>query len=234
MAPPDWKQYSPDPTPDDESGAKLEAYTPPPAPKPVRTLEERTVRRTGGRGALVGVGVVVAVVGIAAGIAGLSGGDDAVPAGSGPEVAAEPEKPDVQSVDGFTDLLTAVREETGATTVFEAVLYPEYASVEVPFEPGDEREVRYHWDGTLDETSRSNTDDVPFDLATLDAARFEGMCAAAKALVEDPETCYLILKRPEAEDPTPAWISAYSSNEFQQGGYIEFALDGTEVSRHSW
>ncbi len=79
---------------------------------------------------------------------------------------------------------------------------------------------------------------IPMSLAQIAAitgGRLHGVDdAAAKALVEDPETCYLILKRPEAEDPTPAWISAYSSNEFQQGGYIEFALDGTEVSRHSW
>lgn len=233
MAPPDWKQYRPDPTPEDESGREVRPYVPPAEPPRVRTLEERTVRRTGGSPALVGTAVVVAVGGIAAGIFALSGGDDA-PSGGGPGSGAEAGKPDVQSVDGFADLVSALKEKTGSSTVFEAVLYPEYASIEAPFKPGDVREVRYYWNGELDETSRSNTDDVPFDLATLDASRFAAMCARAKALVEDPETCYLIIKRPEADDPTPAWVSAYSSNEFQQGGYIEFALDGTEVSRNSW
>lgn len=230
MAPPDWKQYSPDPSPDEEPTPAVQAYRPPPEPAPLRSLEERTVRRTGGSPALVGVAGVVLVGGVTAGIFALSGGSDDEPAPPGTAAG----KPDVQSPDGFADLVDALRDETGATTVFEVVLYPEYASLDVPFEPGDVREVSYHWNGALDETGRGNTKDVPFDLATLDASRFEGMCAAVKALVQDPESCYLIIKHPEPEDPTPAWVSAYSSNEFQQGAYVEFGLDGTEVSRHSW
>ncbi|MEV5002212.1 hypothetical protein [Nocardioides sp. LML1-1-1.1] len=231
MAPPDWKQYTPDETPDGEPGAELRAYVPPPEPPRVRTLEERTVRRTGGSPALIGVAGVVLVGGVTAGIFALSGGSDVAPA---PAAEKADEKPDVQSAAGFADLVDAVREKTGTTTVFEVVLYPEYAVVDAPFKPGDVREVTYHWDGALDETGRGNTKDVPYDLAALDGSRFAAMCAAARALVEDPELCYLIIKRPEPEDPTPAWISAYSSNDFQQGGYLEYALDGTEVSRHSW
>lgn len=225
MAPPDWQQYTPDPSPDDEPAPKVQAYAPPPEPTRPRTIDERTVRRRGGFPGFVGVGVIALTGGLTAGIVALSDGSDVAPA---PAAEAE-EKPDVHSVRGFADLVEAVREETGATTVFEAVLYPSYAVVDAPFKAGDVREVSYSWDGALRETNRGNTDDVPFDLAKLDSSRFAGMCAAAESLVEDAESCYLIIRRPE--DPSRGWISAYASNEFDQSAYVAFRLNGTEVAR---
>lgn len=139
-----------------------------------------------------------------------------------------------QSGAGFADLLDALEEETGSTDVFEAVVYPGYTVVEVPFKAGDERAVRYYWDGDLDETSKGTSDYQPFDLADVDSSFFPDMCDRARRLVEDPKDCYLIIRRPAVADTDSSWISAYISNEFSQGGYIEFDLEGVELERHTW
>lgn len=223
MAPPTWKRYQPDPTPDGEPepGApakpRVKAYRPPRQPRPVRSLEERTIRSTGparvvrrvvlGVVALVVLGVVWLVWSIV---------DTAT-------------QPGPQTVDGFANLLEDLEEEHGSTEVFRAVVYPGYAVVDVPF-ADDERSISYHWDTRLDESSKSTSTEQPFELATIDPAGFAEMCDAVRATVEDPEDCYLILEKPD--EPGGGWIRAYTSNEFNQSSYIVFDLDGTEVSRY--
>ena len=98
----------------------------------------------------------------------------------------------------------------------------------------DDRYVGYRWDGSLSETTKSTSDDVRFDLADIDPSGFADMCEEANGLVDDPGDCYLIIGRPDPDDTEQGWISAYVSNEFSQGGYIEYDLDGTEVARHTW
>lgn len=229
VAPPDWKRYSPDPTPDGEPADEVRPYAPASAPKPVRSLRERTVRRHGAGPVLVravAIAVTVGIVGLVGwmliDLVGMAFEDDAEASSPG------------QSSAGFAELVEALEEETGSTTVFEAVIYPKYAVVEVPFKPGDERAVRYYWDGDLDETSKGTSDYQPFDLADVDSSLFPDMCDQARRLVEDPKDCYLIVRRPAATDTTPTWISAYISNEFSQGGYIEYDLAGVEVGRQTW
>lgn len=209
MAPPTWKRYRPDPTPDGEPD-------PPPQPKPVRSLEERTVRRRGGKLLLAGAVVLGLVAwGVVAIVRNLTA----------------PDEP--QTVEGYAAMLDDLEEETGGTEVLSAVIYPDYAVVEVPLGPGDRRYDSYRWDGGLSESSKGNSpDDVPFDLRDIDPAPFEAMCGDARALVPDTLTCYLVVERPE--DGDRGWISAYVSNDYGQGGYIEYDLDGREVRRTSW
>ncbi|QSR28897.1 Hypothetical protein CFH99_0105 [Nocardioides aromaticivorans] len=218
MAPPTWKRYRPDPTPDGEpepgtpTSPRIKAYQPPKQPKPVRSLEERTVRRRGWKlpaaGAVVLGLVVWGVVAIFRGV-------------------TAPDEP--QTVEGYAAMLDDLREETGGTQAFRAVLYPGYAVVDVPY-ADDERSLSYYWDGGLDDPSKGTSTETPFDLSALEPTDFAGMCEAVRRTVEDPETCYLILERPD--EPDGGWISAYTSNEFGQSSYIVFDLDGTEVSRY--
>lgn len=217
MAPPTWKRYRPDPTPDGEpdpsapTQPKIEAYRPPEQPKPVRTLEERTIRRRGRLLLVLVVAVGLATWGVVAIVRNV----------------VAPDEP--QTAEGFAALLEDLEEETGGTTVFRAVLYPGYAVLDVPF-ADDERSVSYYWDGGLDESSKGTSTEKPFDLTTIDADGLAGMCDAVRDLVDDPKDCYLILEQPD--EPDGGWISAYTSNEFGQSTYIVFDLDGTEVSRY--
>lgn len=218
MAPPTWKRYRPDPTPDGEPDPnapkrpRIKAYRPPTQPKPVRSLEERTVRRRGWKLPLAGAVVLGLVAWGAVSII---------------RNVTAPDEP--QTVEGYTAMLDDLEEETGGTTVFRAVIYPGFASIDVPF-ADDERSVSYRWDGGLDESSKSTSTEKPFDLATIDPEHFGAMCDAVRAVVDDPKDCYLIVEQPDK--PDGGWISAYTSNEFNQSSYIVFDRDGTEVSRY--
>ncbi len=222
VAPPDWKRYSPDPTPEGEPTREVEPYAPP-GPKPVRSLEERTVRRYGAGPLLVrAVALVVTIV-----VIGLVGwiAVDLV------KLAFDDSEP--QTADGFAEMVDELGEETGGAEVFSAVIYPEYAVLDVPVGE-DDRYVGYRWDGSLSETTKSTSDDVRFDLADIDPSGFADMCEEAEGLVDDPGDCYLIISRPDPDDTEQGWISAYVSNEFSQGGYVEYDLDGVEVGRQTW
>ncbi|MBM7520472.1 hypothetical protein [Nocardioides nitrophenolicus] len=227
MAPRRWKQYRPDGTPEPD-GAPAQPpthrpYTPPKQPKPVRSLEERTVRRTGGPSAKLIVGGLVAVAAATTLIVALGGGDDDAAAGQ------------PQTDQGFDALVAALREERDSTLVRRAVIYPEYASVSVPYkpdDPSDERQLDYYWDGELNEPSKTTGDEEAFDLTSVESSVLDALCPQVEKLVEDPTNCYLIIEKPDADDETPAWISAYASNEFNQTAYIEYDLNGTQVEVH--
>lgn len=225
---PTWKRYRPDPTPDGEPDAgaptsqkkKVKAYQPPQQPKPVRTLEERTVRRTGPRfpvGLAIGGVAVVAVATTLIFV--LSGGSD------------DPEE-QPQTDTGFDAMVRALEEETGSTLVRNVIVYPKYAVIDAPYkpdEPTDEREISYYWDGSLSESTKSTGTEEVFNLTRIDASLLDGMCEQVRELVEDPGDCSLYIAKPDPEDTTPEWIRASVSNEFGQNGTIEYALDGSVV-----
>jgi hypothetical protein len=140
-----------------------------------------------------------------------------------------------QTDKGFDALVAALQEERGSTLVRRAVIYPEYASVATPYkpdDPADERQLDYYWDGELNEPSKTTGDEESFDLATVDSLVLDGLCPQVRKLVEDATNCYLIIEKPDPEDETPAWISAYASNEFNQTAYVEYDLSGTQVEVH--
>ncbi|WGX94238.1 hypothetical protein [Nocardioides sp. L-11A] len=228
MAPPQWKQYSPDDSPDPEEGPARPRtptpYRPPKQPRPPRTVDERTVRKR----SFHPVGLLIAAGGVAVAL-----GAPVILSVAGSEDSPAAEEP--QTDRGFDALVAALREETGSTLARNAVIYPDYAVVDVPYrpdDPADERELVYHWDGELGEPGKDTGDDVVFDLADVDSAVLDGLCPQVEALVEDPETCYLMISGPDPEDSTPAWISVYASNDFRQTAYVEFGLDGTVVEVH--
>jgi len=61
--------------------------------------------------------------------------------GSTPKLGNPVEEPDVLSKRGLADLVGAIEAQTGSSEVFEAVLYPTYAVVDVPVDPSSGREA---------------------------------------------------------------------------------------------
>jgi hypothetical protein len=219
VAPPDWKQYSPDPTPDDVP-EKAKAAAPPAPPKPARSLAERTVRDHGAGARLTRVGLL-AVGAVVTGLVGWLVVDLV-------RMALDDGEP--QTTEGFAEMVEELEDGTGGTEVFEAVIYPDYAVLEVPV-GDDERYVSHRWDGRLSESSKGTSDHATFDLGDVDATPFEDMCATVSARIDDPDVCYLIVRRPDPDDADQGWISAHVSNDFSQSAWIDYDLEGNEVAR---
>jgi hypothetical protein len=131
----------------------------------------------------------------------------------------------VFTVDGYNDLVDAVRDESNATYVYEAVLYPRYAVIELPTGTNN-RYQDFYWDGEdlQVEDIKSTTDDPQVDLALVDPQLMIDMLTTVRGRVDDPESWYVIYSDSFGQGPT---LTAYASNDFGESTYIQEGLDGT-------
>jgi hypothetical protein len=186
--------------------------------------------RTAAKGCGV-VGLVISLVvfiplifGVIVAIRAISGGWDELKDGMGDPFSSA-EKPDLHSTAGFNDMVGALKAEMGgSTTVFDVVLYPEYAVVSVPADTTSKRYYSYYYDGDLRRTSQGSTDDTRFDITTIDSNVLVKLLNKAETLVEDPTSVYAIISAPQEFDQG-AWFSVYASNSFQESSY--FTADKT-------
>ncbi len=213
------------PPPAQYGQAEVQVDTPVPVAKP---------KRTGGNKGLllllllipIGlvIGVIAIVVQIASGVSSAIDSDDLPPA-----PGAEPDRGEVNvlSPEGFDDLVAALEEETGSSTVFEAVLYSEYAVVSVPVDATTDRTHSFYWDGELDESgSKSTSAYERFDLADIDPTVVVSVVDQARAKVEDPQSWYSIVRAPGDSD-NDTWIWGYATNEYGESGYLGSDQAGT-------
>jgi len=212
---------------------------PRPAPASSSVADPAGDRRT--RGLLLVVLAAVVLVGFAiAGVlsAGTSEGEAGGPAETVDVVdpVASPAASELHTVDGYRTFVEAVREKFGSSTVVEAVLYPDYASVTVPVDGSPNRVERWYYrtgfdDNTVQRSTRSSSEQVDVDLADVDAARLvEHLVEAPKALnVADSTNRYAIIGRQPAG--ADVGYAIYVSNEYSESGYWRFTLDGREQDR---
>lgn len=186
------------------------------------------------------VGLVVAaavfiplIIGVIIAVKAISGGWDELQDGMGDPFSVG-DKPDMHSVDGWEGMIDALKEETGgSTTVFDAVVYPEYAVITVPVDTTSKRYYSFYYDGDLRKTSQGTTEDLRFDIATIDANVLARLIERAKTeLVEDPDPTriYAIIGAP-TEFAKGAWFSVYASNAFSETGYFTADKTGKIVSK---
>lgn len=164
--------------------------------------------------AVASIGGIIALVGsIGDGIDGI----DAGPVG---------DDADVLSVDGYADLLAAIEEQTGSTVAFSAVLYPTYASVELPVDATSQREEYWYWDGRdlTRSDSKSTSSFGRTDLSRVDPAVIVDLVAQVQKNVEDPVSHYAIVRAPD-DDRAVIW--AYASNDYGESEYLGARRDGT-------
>ncbi len=135
------------------------------------------------------------------------------------------------SEEGYAELIDDLESETGSSVVFEAVLYPGYAVMQVPVDATTNRYEYRYWDGSLDEaTSKSTTDYTRFDLRDVDPDVIVGLVDEARSRVEDPTSWYAIVRQPDDEYDNGTWISAYATNEFGESAY----LGGDQEGNITW
>lgn len=191
------------------------------------------VSRVGSRFGMVGaiVGVAAAVIGVGVAIFAASGG---VGDGLGGIGAS---RPDMHSQAGIDDLIGDLKDYGAGTKVYDVTLYPDYAVTEVAVPGGSgQRYDGFYFDGSLDDSWSSGSNPTPekaFDLADIDGSKLAGFCDQAKKLIDNPGDCYIIVDPSETpQDKT--FYSAYVSNDYSEGGYVSFDVNGKEVGRTSW
>lgn len=176
--------------------------------------------------AIVGAGVLVALV------TSLADGDGATPEASASASASASTPPaQMHTPEGWRALEAALRAETGEARVFEAVLYPEYAVLQVPAQRTGARSHTYYFDGALRMTGKGTSSYQAFELGRVDPAVTARLLdRAGRELVEDPTTTYAILRRPDRGDD--GWYSVYASNEYSESGYLQADLAGAVTYRY--
>jgi hypothetical protein len=133
----------------------------------------------------------------------------------------------VHTADGYTELVDALREETGDTFTFTAVLYPRYASIQVPTGTND-RYQNFYWNGEELELQdiKGTTDSCQVDLSLVDPQQVIDMLTTVRARLDNPESWYAIISDSSC---TGAQIGAYASNDFSETTHLSQTLDGTVV-----
>ena len=134
----------------------------------------------------------------------------------------------VHTVDGYTEMVDALRDETDATYSFTAVLYPRYASIQVPTGTND-RYQNFYWNGEVLELQdiKGTTDAGQVDLSLVDPQQMVDMLNTVRDRMDNPENWYVIIS--ETFGGGGAQISAYASNDFSESTVLTETLDGTVI-----
>ena len=134
----------------------------------------------------------------------------------------------VHTVDGYHDMVDALRDETGGTYVFTAVLYPRYAVLDVPTGTNQRYEA-FVWDGaTLEKnTSRGSMDQDQVDLSLVDPQLMIDMLDVVRERLDSADSWYVVISDYGVDQE--AQISAYASNDFGENTYIVKTLGGELV-----
>lgn len=130
---------------------------------------------------------------------------------------------------GYSDLIDAIKAQSGSSKVFSVVLYPTYAVVDVPVDATSGREQSFYWNGVLDTFgSKGTTTDQRFDLNGFDADVIVRLVKKAVAGVDQPNSWYAILGAPGTDGTE---IRAIASNEFNESAYIFATRTGKIITR---
>ncbi len=133
----------------------------------------------------------------------------------------------VHTVEGFNDMVDALRDESGQTFSYSTVIYPRYAVLEVPTGTNN-RYQNYYWNGEeleLQDFKSTSTDDQ-FDLALIDPDQIIEMLNTVRDRLDNPESWYVVIGDYAAQETQ---ISAYATNDFGESSYIVETLDGTVI-----
>jgi hypothetical protein len=232
--------------------AELEALTrdlqgrPAPVVVPQVPAPVRARRRMAGT--LVGLGVLVAVLGVGVASVVLVAGADTdsatssgvAPATDGPApaqhsetVAEEQATPFAMTPGQVRRFLAAYEKEFGTLDAFEVGFYPDRVFAQVPVRGSRPRAERWTYDGAWhqdSEASRVIGPSVIIDVGELDVRRlFANIAVAKKVLrVQRGELTHVLVNSWTNDEPT---VNIYLGNSFNESGYLKTTMSGVEVLR---
>jgi hypothetical protein len=133
----------------------------------------------------------------------------------------------LQTAKGWSQLVAAVDEETGTSRVYDAVVYPEYASINAVVDEGAMRYVYRNGAFQLFNSPVTATTHDPVDLADIDAELVEGLPDRTAKLqrMPDYESAYFIVNRQSGE---PA-IMVYLQQQGKLSRWSIYDLNGKVI-----
>jgi hypothetical protein len=133
----------------------------------------------------------------------------------------------LQTAKGWSQLVAAIDEETGTSRVYDAVVYPEYASINAVVDEGAMRYVYRNGAFQLFNSPVTVATHDPVDLADIDAELVEALPDRTAKLqgMPDYESAYFIVNRQSGE---PA-IMVYLQQEGKLSRWSIYDLDGKVI-----
>ena len=129
----------------------------------------------------------------------------------------------LHTVEGYQDLVAAVEEETGSTTVFDVSLYPRYAVMQIPVKEGTTRYQTFYWDGELvAQDSKGTTSSEEMSLEDVRPELVIRLLKKVRGLVESPNSWYASARILSGSGQ----ITAYAGNEYGESAIIQATFDG--------
>jgi hypothetical protein len=208
------------------------------AVRPGPARPPRDLRTSLGTVALLAVGVVVAVLGVAMiSLVFVAGGESdststavEVPAASG---EARPFAMEPTQVRRF---LQAYERKFGTSEAYQVVFYPDRVSMEVPVRAPRPRSERWSYAGTwrLDSTASAVTGNAAVvDTGSVDVRRlFANIDTARKVLrVQRGELTHVVVHRSGGDAPA---VDIHIGNAFNETGHLSTTPSGEEIRRHPY
>jgi hypothetical protein len=127
--------------------------------------------------------------------------------------------------EGFQAIVDAVKSEKGDDFVFDASIFPRYASLELPTGTNN-RYQSFYWDGEKLQLQdiKGTTDDGQVDLSLVDPQMAIDCVTKVHDRIDNANNWYVII---DDSFGSGAQMACYASNDFNESTYLIQGLDGT-------
>lgn len=183
---------------------------------------------------LIGLALAACVAVAIPWLGALSDGGPSTPElpGVDPPTTTAAADPRLLTAEGFTALRNDMREELGSTRYLSAVIYPDYASIEVPISGDPRHSRRLYYNGSFPNSSVESpraAGSAPADLRDVDLAALTSTIGQAptQLKVADVTSRYVIFDRRKGRSV----MSVYVSNAAGESGYWTMDLKGRTITK---
>ncbi len=165
-----------------------------------------------------------------------SSNDPATPGaspGATEQTVTAPAHPELLTSDGFTKLRDDMRAKIGNTRYISAVIYPDYATIEVPVAGDPDHSQRWYYNGSfpynpIESPRRAGSKDADLRSVKVEALARAVQRAPAQLNVRDADRTYLIFDNRSGLNV----MSVYVMSPSNKSGYWTMKLNGTTITKY--
>jgi hypothetical protein len=144
-----------------------------------------------------------------------------------------PAHPELLTRNGFAKLRTDMRAKIGSTRYLSAVIYPDYATIEVPITGDPDHSRRWYYNGSfsnnpIESARRAGSKSADLHTVSVTALSRAIHAAPAQLNVPDADRTYLIFDSRSGRNV----MSVYVMNASNDTGYWTMTLKGTTITKY--